>query len=523
MHNHYPIYDLNWRNFSNHSSVFHNSLFLYQLLVSSLRSFLSREIILSLALILLFSFSSQALVAHTFNTINGTAPYLTFDNGQTKVTSLNDEFFKITLSNGREITPVTNSSSTIPIVLPNLGETLADINMVVPIGTNSVKLSSLIGAPYNYWKDDDGDDDFSISGDLNLIITDKNNQVVPRNTRLEICNAPYKVTLSNTDAILKTRYGVPDGTNINTRSVTYYINPKASPSLCFVRPNLVNDQSVKDHNFNGPANMWNPAKGYIPQATYDLNFPTTGANELHFYLDIGGVQQLKWQEVKRGGITVKAGYDVDSHGEIVNATMVRVTLKGPSATPEQWKADEPGRVDKPDLPQTFELVGRYDDNGPAIVKYGFVLKQWFVNRGNIKTNNEKMANWCRKIDYRLPQVKDLTNSVCRGAGSFEFCKGVEGAHPESDDNYFTRAIGAGFFSEWGNLSYNQFYGTEVNFYEYGYWTRDIGTETNPDPTKPAFFDVYTLNGLVGWDYPRRYDGAYGVCVVYPLSLQLGRI
>ena len=466
-----------------------------------------------------FSFSSQALISQTFNTINGNAPYLTFDNGQTKVTSLNDELFKITLSDGREITPVTNRSSTAPIVLPNLGETLADVNMAVPIGSNSVKLSSLIGAPYNYWGDDDGDDDFTISGDLNLIITDKNNQNVARNARLDICNAPYKVTLSNTDAILKTRYGVPDGTNINTRSVTYYINPKASPSLCFVRPNLVNNPQVSDvHNFNGPANMWNPDKGYIPQATYDLNFPTTGAHALHFYLDIGGVQQLKWQEVKRGGITVKAGYDVDSHGEIVNATMVRVTLDGPFAKQTEWEADEPSvEGGKPNLPQTFELVGRYDDNGPAIVKYGFVLKQWFVNRGNIKTNNEKMANWCRKIDYRLPQVKDLTNSVCRGAGSFEFCKGVEGAHPESDDNYFTRAIGAGFFSEWGNLSYNQFYGTEVNFYEYGYWTRDIGTETNPDPTKPAFFDVYTLNGLVGWDYPRRYGGAYGVCVVYPLS------
>ena len=465
-----------------------------------------------------FSFSSQALISQTFNTINGNAPYLTFDNGQTKVTSLNDEFFKITLSNGREITPVTNSSSTIPIVLPNLGETLADINMVVPIGTNSVKLSSLIGAPYNYWKDDDGDDDFSISGDLNLIITDKNNQVVPRNTRLEICNAPYKVTLSNTNALLKTRYGVPNGTNISTRSVTYYISPKASPSICFVRPNLVNNPRVSNvHNFNGPADMWNPDKGYIPQATYRLNFPTTGANELHFYLDIGGVQQLKWQEVKREGITVKAGYDVDSNGEIVNATMVRVTLKGPAATKPQWEADEPSsEIDKPNLPQTFELVGRYDDSGPAIVKYGFVLKKWFVNRNRIYANNEKMANWCRKIGYRLPQVKDLTNSVCSGAGALGFCEGVKGATPSSTSNFFQRIIGAGFFSEWGNLSYNQFYGTEVNFYEYGYWTRDIGDEPNPDPNKPAaFFDVYTLDGTVGWDYPREND-ALGVCV-YPYN------
>ena len=464
---------------------------------------------------LLFSFSSQALVAHTFNTINGTAPYLTFDNGQTKVTSLNDALFKITLSNGREITPVTNSSSTIPIVLPNLGETLADVNMAVPNGSNSVKLSSLIGAPYNYW----GDDDFTISGDLNLIITDKNNQNVARNARLDICNAPYKVTLSNTDAILKTRYGVPDGTNINTRSVTYYINPKASPSLCFVRPNLVNNPQVSDvHNFNGPANMWNPDKGYIPQATYDLNFPTTGAHALHFYLDIGGVQQLKWQEVKRGGITVKAGYDVDSHGEIVNATMVRVTLKGPSATPEQWKADEPGSVDKPDLPQTFELVGRYDDNGPVIVKYGFVLQQWFVNRGDMKTEHGRAAKWCENIGYRQPKVKDLTNAFCRP--DYPHCRGSKGATPASDNNYFIRRIGGGFFSEWGNLSpFGTFYDSQkIHFFEYGYWSSDLGIAEvingNSDPEgtgEDPWLDVYSRDGASGWHHSRA-NGAYGLCI-----------
>ena len=463
-----------------------------------------------------FSFSSQALISQTFNTINGNAPYLTFDNGQTKVTSLNDELFKITLSDGREITPVTNRSSTAPIVLPNLGETLADVNMAVPIGSNSVKLSSLIGAPYNYWGDDDGDDDFTISGDLNLIITDKNNQNVARNARLDICNAPYKVTLSNTDAILKTRYGVPDGTNINTRSVTYYINPKVSPKVCFAKPNTV-DVEV-GHNFDGPADMWNRQRGYIPQATYDSSFPTTGANEMHFFLDLGGVvQQLKWKEVERKGITVKAGYDVDSHGEIVNATMVRVTLKGPSATPEQWKADEPGSVDKPDLPQTFELVGRYDENGPVIVKYGFVLQQWLVNRGDMKTKHGRAAKWCENIGYRQPKVKDLTNAFCRP--DYPGCRGSKGASPESDDNYFVRRIGGGFFSEWGNLSpFGTFYDSQkIHFFEYGYWSSELGDDGNPDPNiedldKKPWLDVYSRDGASGWNYPRENGGAYGLCI-----------
>ena len=114
---------------------------------------------------LCFAFSSQALTSQTSNTINGSAPYLTFDNGRTRVTSLDDELFKITLSNGSEITPATDSSSTIPIELPNANETLSNIDTLIPAGSDSIALSSLIGAPNSYWRDDDGDDDFEIIGD----------------------------------------------------------------------------------------------------------------------------------------------------------------------------------------------------------------------------------------------------------------------------------------------------------------------------------------------------------------------
>ncbi|MCX8583002.1 hypothetical protein, partial [Gilliamella sp. B3372] len=62
----------------------------------------------------------------------------------------------ITLSDGTQYTPLTNTSSdSRPIVLPVEGQSFADIGMLVPTSANSVDLSTLIGPPYNYWGDDD--------------------------------------------------------------------------------------------------------------------------------------------------------------------------------------------------------------------------------------------------------------------------------------------------------------------------------------------------------------------------------
>ena len=519
----FPTYNLHCYISYNQSSIFNNSLFFYQFVRLLSRSFLFLQIILSLAFMLSFSSSSQALTSQTLNMINGNAPYLTFDNGQTKVNNLDDELFKITLSDGKEITPVTNRSSTIPIELPNTNETLADIVTLVPAGSDSVELSSLLGAPNNYWGDDDGDVDFTITGSLNLTMTDKNNQIVARNARLDICNAPYKVTLSNTDAILKTRYGIPNGKNIIGRSVTYYINPKASPLICFVRSNLENNPLVNDHDFNGPVSMWDPDKGFKPQLTYDLNFPTTGANKLHFYLDIGGARPLVWSvsvDKEDGGITANIANNDDllANGD---GSLVRVTLEGPFAKKLQWESVTPDEIVKPNLPLTFELVGRYDSKGPVIVKYGFVLKQWFVNRGKESHRYNNTKNWCEKISYGIPRVRDLTNGACSGAGYIEYCKGAIGADPQATDNYFKRVIGKGFFSEWGNMDDEKFY-KNANFGHHGYWTKDIGHEksnetfqldTNEEgeSENPFQLDVYSVDGQINWNYARK-NGAYSLCV-----------
>ena len=468
--------------------------------------------ILTVVVLLSISFANHALTAKTTYVIQGSAPYLTLDGGRTRVTN-SEALLGISLSDGRTFTPTTNnSSSTNPIELPVDGQSFADIGMLVPTDTNSIALSSLIGTPYNYWGDDDGDgqgiDGITATGSLKLSIVDKDNNPVARNQVLTSCNnnkAPYKLTLSSTEGRLTTRYGVPNESRFSASNATYYINPKASPVICFARPDLWGISS------NLSDAIYQARNGFLPQSvtpsSYGLNFPTTGANNLYFDLDIGGVSQaLSWATVSHGGITATM---TDSTN-----TSVKVTLTGPAVTdPNQWVSENPDRVDRPSLPQVFELVGR-DSRGNAVVKYGFELKQWFVHSGNNEKNHSSAESWCNNIGYHLPNIRDLTNGSCRRLNSEDACNGVVEATPSSPDAWYRRHIGGGLFSEWGMVE--DYVG--ANFpglgsgaggtWTFKYWTQDIVISTQ------RFFYVNTRYGSFSpdtWDYSTRGGG---LCV-YP--------
>ena len=393
-----------------------------------------------------------------------------------------DGLLGITLSNGTQYTPSTNpSSSSAPIVLPVAGQSFADIGMLVPTDTNSVALSSLIGPPYNYWGDDDGDSVVSATGSLSLSIVDKNNQSVSRNSVLTVCNAPYKVKLSSTNGTLSTRYGFPNRSTFSARSETYYVNPKASPVVCFARPNLY----MGTGDYAGPASMWDPAKGFLTQETdpslYGRNFPTTGANGLYFDLLISGVSQpLSWSPVSHGGITATMSNPT--------ATSVRVTLTGPYATESQINSSSPDRI-TPSLPQTFELVGR-DNNGTPVVKYGFTLKQWFVHRGSYTNTYSDTLSWCNSIGYRLSSVRDLTNGVLQD---------IPSATPSAPHNGYMRHIGSGFFTEWGKMADYSGVGFNTDWY----WT------SVESPFSSSQVIVNTSNGRVSWT--DKSNGNHGLC------------
>ncbi|WP_141675240.1 hypothetical protein [Gilliamella sp. Nev3-1] len=430
-------------------------------------------------LLLSYTQGAQALTAHTSREIEGNAPYLTFDGGRTKVTSM-DNLLAIQLPDGTTIKPSTNtSSSRNPIQLVN-GTTFNDIHMVVPLSVNTASLNDLI--TQGNWGDDDGDgqgtNGVTAMGSVSVSFTDADNNTVSRSDALDICKAPYKMTLSSTGGVLQTKYGLPNTRNFSSQTVTYYINPYSGPRICFVRP------STHSSTFE-PSGMV-PDKGFLVQSTssssYGLNFPTTGGNGLYFDLLIAGVDasQLTWSSVSRGGITAtvswrlpKQGGEEDAwiHDEDRSSYVTRVTLTGPRASDAQMQSDNPSPLTVPSLPQTFELVGR--DSSGNEVKYGFVLRQWFVHRGDKWDYWSNQISWCGRLGYRAPKIKDLTNAKCGSDNRFPCYDGIDGATPSSNTWYNTRYIGAGFFTEWDNL---EFYFDSMNYDDMSFrrasWTSD---------------------------------------------------
>ncbi|NUF50344.1 hypothetical protein [Gilliamella sp. ESL0250] len=466
--------------------------------VFSLTSLVSSRFPIALAMLLLLSYSlhTQALSAITTGIIEGSAPYLTFDGGKTKANTT-DGFLSFTLSDGTTITPETNNSSNSnPIMLPRVGESFNDIDMLIPKSMTSIGLNELI-TTHKLWGDDDGDGDVIVEteglwggdegdvvipGSLEILLRDRFYRKVSRNDVLDICKAPYQMVIFNDEGVLSTQYGVPNRTPFEYNGTTYYINPQSSLKACYAQPRP--SYWGGTYPTDGPASMWDPdgsTSFFITQSTdpasYDRNFPTTGLNGLYFILGIGGGGgQLTWEPVTHEGITATMAPGLDGK-------LVKVTLTGPEAE-DQWENLNPSRIAKPNLPQTFELVGR-DSQGNVVVKYGFVLQQWFVYR---QDGRQRLPSdsWCSGLGYRLSRVKDLTNAVCSGENS-DKCQGAVGATPSSSGNYYQRRIGGGFFSEWG---YIQLY-IGMGDFNHSFPTSDGfeifqgSVRTNPDPRRSA--------------------------------------
>ncbi|OCG60024.1 hypothetical protein A9G37_04315 [Gilliamella sp. GillExp13] len=260
----------------------------------------------------------------------------------------------------------------------------------------------------------------------------------------------------------------------------------------YVRPNL--SEAYDGDKYAGPADIWNLKKGFLVQSInpelYDLNFPTTGADGLYFDLLISGVDinELKWEPVTHEGITATVT-NVDAHEWLIpyedRGVVARVTLTGPEAS-NQWDNPHSNPIAKPQLPQTFELVGRDINTGDEVVKYGFVLKQWFVNRGMKSGIYSDLLAWCNSLGYRMPRVRDLTNSNYNNLG----------ATPSSSGDHYKRHIGAGFFTEWGGMYYrgSEFVGAD-------YWTSDA--------TGSRQFYVSSPGGVVNSYRPG--NTRFGVC------------
>ncbi|OCG42645.1 hypothetical protein A9G25_01190 [Gilliamella sp. Bif1-4] len=233
--------------------------------------------------------------------------------------------------------------------------------------------------------------------------------------------------------------------------------------------------------------MWHPKKGFFVQSTnpsfYGLNFPTTGGNGLYFDLLITGidVRDLTWEPVTHEGITATVTNVVANDHSIPSEdrgkVVARVTLIGPYAGRRHsfWKID---KIPKPRLPQTFELVGRHIGTGDEVVKYGFVLKQWFVDLQRTFKYSGYTAGLCNRAGYEMPRNKDLTNASIESNGN------NRGKY--SKYNSYTRYIDAGFFSEWGCMRYDN-----TAFRALPYWSMRTSNIDKRDIVSATY-------GSIGW-------------------------
>ena len=138
-----PTYNFNSPNLNSQPLFFHSSLLIDENLRSRSRSSfgalyrskLFREIFLPLGLLLIPFYSSHALTPQTTrNHIQGSAPYFIYKNIGARMHAVDtDGLLSITLSNGVQYTPSSNtSSSSGPIVLPTANQALSGIHMFVP-------------------------------------------------------------------------------------------------------------------------------------------------------------------------------------------------------------------------------------------------------------------------------------------------------------------------------------------------------------------------------------------------------
>ncbi|OCG78933.1 hypothetical protein [Gilliamella sp. Occ4-3] len=258
-----------------------------------------------------------------------------------------------------------------------------------------------------------------------------------------------------------------------------------SPVINYVRPCLHWGRVNYNHDFRGPADIWNPDKGFLVQSTnpesYNLNFPTTGMNGLYFDLLISGVDinELTWEPVTHEGITATVTNVVPNNtehwipDEDKGQVVARVKLTGPRQrywweNPSHNSNSSPSQITVPSLPQTFELVGR--DRSGNEVMYGFVLRQWFVYRDSWEDVYSNQTTWCNSFGYRMPRIRDLTNAKC-GVENYRFpcINGIDSATPSSSGNHYQRNIGAGLFSEWGVMMY---YADIASLHDTDNWTSD---------------------------------------------------
>ncbi|MWN89430.1 hypothetical protein GQ597_01690 [Gilliamella sp. Pra-s65] len=358
----------------------------------------------------------------------------------------------------------------------------AELNNV--LGTTSIasktpadlNLSAVIGQPNgNEVFDIDGDGDIILSADSANPLTlawyyeDANNNEVkltPAQTSTVfsalLSSGIYPYIKISGPVTLNTRYGIPDfqsypDNNIAISKIPYRNFNIAidGEAIKYASPNMY----LSDHEYSYRDKTifdYTPTtlNGFVAQNDYLHNFPSTGANNLYFYLVTDGIDNslnttnwiVKTSNIDDNSpsaitatVTKSIAPGIAGFKAYNNKNMVLVTLKGPdSSAKTRTQATAPTA----NLPVDIELT--VTTKQKVKLSYKFRINKWFVNRGNITGTLSKQQEWCDNLgDYKLAEARDLSNArllnfVESGRNTF---------------NFYKRSVGEGFLSEWGALSH----------------------------------------------------------------------
>ena len=531
-----PTYNLTLVKLSTHSLLSHYNSFLQQIRQNFSKflglAFLSRQIVFVLMVFVLqsISFSNYALTTKTTNIIKGSAPYLTLDDGVSKITST-EELLAIKLPNGTVITPQNDVSSiTNPIELPDKTNTYASVQTIVPLpisGNNQfpiINMTDLLATPYNYFADDDGDgfDDSDLitataTGDIKIKWEARNPAVADINAKNafiditskvkshpdtipDLCDGVHKITISASDSELTTPYGEPNTNRFKGGSHSYYLTPKLDPKVCYAQPNLYPDNASlagRDYEIDGI--LWDAAqiesdhdygvyRGYPSKGIKVLratnsgnyqgetsitknNFPTTGSHGLYFYLLLGGITPEA--VLAANGSTVQSieGGNVSLSLSVSKTTEWEHSGHGPYP----YGLAEPAikitligpRFNSTDKNFRPMTFRLYADSNKSTLIYEFKLMRWFIANPEIIFNNE---------NENSRPISSNDEALNYQAKARDYCKSLGSGYRLPDVNDFSNTNpGDGWIGGYYNR-YGKYARRQLSYQENGKWIGGIANE-----------------------------------------------
>lgn len=462
-----------------------------------------------LLFLMVSSLAEAALTAQSANSIQGTAPYFTFDKGKHKITTT-DDLLWMSFNHDDQMIIYTGANNTSsldePIEVPPSISTFTDIFLPVPVdapfsrdGSQTISLDALVRPPYSYWDDDEGDgknnDEISAQGNLRLEIRDENGWLIKRTDPFVPCNSDYyRIILTNTYGKLMTKYGVPNSTSFMIKPVTFYIRHKAQPYACWAAPYLLsNGGPANNSNYNGPSNQWDFSKGFFLQDlnTPSRNFPTIASKGNFFTLTMA-VSQVSDISYSKQPSDSKLSLIISSASESRNVAKIEILGPSDGATAQQAKF----------TPTTFTI---YANQEQTKVIYTFKINKWFIVKPVENTGTRPIPGiyyseaeqYCNDLGYRVPGVLELTNAN----NSYEPIEWNNGLADQP--NNYQRIIGGGLLAEWGKML-STIYTNDVLVTKF--WTADFKKDNDQ-------ILRYTVGTNTGDIYiSQDSNDAQGICV-----------